>query len=108
MLFIQCSALYITHTLVFFWSSLKQVQVRAIMHIAFSSSIALVLPALFYSPTFALFGLDRRLVCVQDDVYDGFHNAPAEDANPYCSSRLGIQDILSTRIGYTSRTYVDY
>lgn len=47
------------------------------------------------------------LVCVKDDLYDGFHNADPEDINPWCSSYLGIPEYTATRVGGTLRTWVE-
>lgn len=58
-------------------------------------------------PALARFDLAKRLpqlVCVQDDLYDGFHNADPEDIDPWCSSYLGIPEYTATRVGGTSRT----
>ena len=51
-------------------------------------------------------GLTRRLVCVEDDIYAGFHNANPEDVDPWCSSYIGIPEYTATRVGGTSRTCV--
>ena len=73
------------------------------MHLAF------LLPELFVFalldvPALARFDFAKRLVCVQDDLYDGFHNADPEDIDPWCSSYLGIPEYTATRVGDTTRT----
>lgn len=71
--------------------------------------LSLILPklvalALLYVPAQARFDFAKRLVCVQDDLYDGFHNANPEDIDPWCSSYIGIPEYTATRVGGTSRT----
>ena len=73
------------------------------MHLLISPEFFVL--ALLYVPSFARFDLDRRLVCVQDDLYDGFHNADPEDIDPWCSSYLGIPEYTATRVGGTTRTW---
>jgi len=77
------------------------------MHCTKSSLKALVLFAFLYVPGLARFGLQRRLVCTQDDLYTMFHNAPPEDIDYWCSSYIGLSDIQSSSNAYTVRTYAN-
>lgn len=76
------------------------------MHLSFVLPELIVL-ALLNVQALANFDLAKRLVCVKDDLYDGFHNADPEDINPWCSSYLGIPEYTATRVGGTSRTWVE-
>ena len=76
------------------------------MHLSFVLPELIVL-VLLNVQALANSDLDKRLVCVKDDLYDGFHNADPEDINPWCSSYLGIPEYTATRVGGTSRTWVE-
>ena len=73
----------------------------------FSFLPELLVFALLYVPALARFdSLAKRLVCVQDDLYEGFHNADPDDIDPWCSSYLGLPEYTATRVGGTFRTCV--
>lgn len=75
------------------------------MHLNMFSLNSFIVLAFLSVPTFARYGLQRRLVCTQDDLYTMFHNAPPDDIDPWCSSYIGLGDVQSTSNAYTMRTY---
>lgn len=75
------------------------------MHYTKSSLEALVFFAFLSVPGLARSGLQRRLVCTQDDLYTMFHNAPPKNIDSWCSSYIGLEDVQSSSYAYTVRTY---
>ena len=73
------------------------------MHPSFLPELLVL--ALLNVPALARFDFAKRLVCVQDDLYNGFHNIDPEDINPWCSSYLGIPEYTATKLGGTLRTW---
>ena len=73
------------------------------MHPSFLPELLVL--ALLTVPALARFDFAKRLVCVQDDLYNGFHNIDPEDINPWCSSYLGIPEYTATKLGGTLRTW---
>lgn len=53
-------------------------------------------------PANEIFGLEKRLVCVENDVLLSFQQY-SEDAGPWCSSYLKIP-VLTSTVSITART----